>query len=412
MIPPNGGRVQVHDSTDFIFIPERTGLWDIYTSDNGDSDPRLTLIGERGEVIIVNDDSAGDLNSLILANLDAGVAYTIRADFYEVSTSSYMLNVEPTSPTSFSSYRSTMPASGGVFTVTSSTEFEFTPDRSGTWTIFTSDCGDSDPYLIIYNSAGRGLEENDDFADDYNAQITIDLTARETYYIYASFYGTTVGRYTLTVVYGERQETAQIPRPEVGGVIPDMGGEMQVNGATVYEFAPNNSGLWIMTTSNNGNSDPYLEVIDDFGELIDYDDDSMDGTNARLYVFLEGGRKYYVNARFYDENASGRYTLSVMPPPELPGNGGEFPVEGVTIFMFSPSQSGMWEFRTSNSGDSDPMIAVLSREGDIIAEDDDSGGGFDALLTIPLNAGEVYLVAAGFYEEIAGARYLLTITRR
>lgn len=86
-----GESVKVTGETTFLFIPEETGVYRIYSSDNGDSDPVCTLYDANFEQLAYNDDS-GSLNFEINCQLEAGEIYYIEASSYG-ETCSYILNV-------------------------------------------------------------------------------------------------------------------------------------------------------------------------------------------------------------------------------------------------------------------------------------------------------------------------------
>lgn len=124
VLPPNGS-VTVNAVTEYFFTPDRTGLWQFRTSNNGDSDPFLMLFAPGGEGMMDDDDGAGDLNSLIIAMLTAGSTYSIYAGFYDYNAQgSYTLTSSMVTPTPLS-------ASGGTVTVNGTTAYAFTPGTSG-----------------------------------------------------------------------------------------------------------------------------------------------------------------------------------------------------------------------------------------------------------------------------------------
>ena len=95
----------------------------------------------------------------------------------------------------------------------------------------------------------------------------------------------------------------------------------------------------------------------------------------------------------------------------LPSSGGSVRVNGNTEFAFTPNQSGQWEFRTSENGSSDPLLEIYDSNRRLLAEDDDSGGNYNALITANLNANESYVINARFWGDGSGS-YRLTVTRR
>jgi hypothetical protein len=96
------------------------------------------------------------------------------------------------------------------------------------------------------------------------------------------------------------------------GTIPGEGGEFRVEATTEFTFTPNRFGIWEFVTSDNGRSDPFLEIHDAFGNFIAWDDDGADGFNARIIIYLTAGETYTVLAGFYGGVADS-YLLSVFP---------------------------------------------------------------------------------------------------
>jgi len=79
-----------------------------------------------------------------------------------------------------------MPGSGGSLRIVNESEIEFTPDRSGTWGIWTSDNGTDDPLLVLFDESGNILEENDDYGNSRKSYISCDLEAGTAYIIVPS----------------------------------------------------------------------------------------------------------------------------------------------------------------------------------------------------------------------------------
>ena len=104
----------------------------------------------------------------------------------------------------------------------------------------------------------------------------------------------------------------QVPTPppiSTGSTLPSYGGDVFVPYYTEFEFTPDYTGEWILYTWDNGNSDPYLEVMDPWGSSVGYDDDGFDDYNSYLSVYLEAGLTYKIIAGFYGGDDG--YMLSV-----------------------------------------------------------------------------------------------------
>jgi len=194
--------------------------------------------------------------------------------------------------------------------------------------------------------------------------------------------------------------------------IPGTGGTFLVDDPpTEFTFMPGQTGLWEFRTSNN-EGDPYLELYGgDYGGIIDDDDDSGGGNNALIQRLLRAGEEFRIVARNWGSSDTGSFTLTVqqITPASIPGNGASIQVDGQTYFSFVPDTSGMWEFITSDNGDSDPKLHIYDIDGYELYDDDDSADGINALINARLEAGTTYFVRATFFFGFDG-RYLLDVT--
>ena len=182
------------------------------------------------------------------------------------------------------------------------------------------------------------------------------------------------------------------------------------------EFTPSQSGVWEFRTSDNGGSDPYLWLYDWNGSLIVEDDDGVGDSNALISLYLESNRTYTIVAGFFYDDDPGSYTLTVSeeawpPIDRISLEPGHVQVDDNTSFFFIPPHSGVWEFRTSDTGYnvSDPWIEILDIYDKYIDSDDDSGGGLNAAVSVHLDAGVTYIVAVKFYEG-GSQRCTLTVS--
>jgi len=407
-LPSYGGYVRVNGSTEYTFTPDYTGLWEFSTSDNGGDDPYLELHDSSGK-IDEDDDGAGGYDAVIVSELNAGTEYTLIVGFYdETNDMSCMLTVEYKGVADL--FRQ-IPSSGGEIRVNGLMDFSFIPDKTGVWEFRTSDNGGSDPVLSIYDEDYEYIAGDDDNGGDDNALMNVTLEEGTTYHVIASFYSDEAS-FLLSVKYiGEYTDGPS------GGLIPneDMagdGGVYRVNAPTIFAFTPDDTGIWQVITSDNGECDPYLIMYNAEGSVVDEDDDGAGNGNALLTVYLTAGEPFLISAGFYG-SGDGSYLLSVSPCLRVPDEGGKVRVEGIGVFVFIPDRSGTWEFRTSNNGDSDPTMKIYDLTGNFIADDDDSGGDRNALITTELSSDSLYLLYMGLLYDYDGTgAYDLTITRK
>ncbi len=180
---------------------------------------------------------------------------------------------------------------------------------------------------------------------------------------------------------------------------------------------------------DNGLGDPYLRVLNSSGEELFADDDGGGNLNSYLEFIAPSRGVYYLEAKAFGDQATGRYTLTLAQ--------GEIPGDATTDVMLD-AQNGTYRSSTlSPAGDrdwyrleltegqtgriallsgegadalGDPYVAVYDSSGAQIASDDDGGDGLNAYLEFTAPAAGLYFVEArGFSDDAVGA-YTLNYT--
>jgi len=402
-IPPGGGEVRINGESEITFTPDLSGRWEIRTISSGGTDPYISLYGPGGDLIDADDDGGGDYDAMIMAILDAGSEYTISVRFYDDDDSTCQLSVSYVGEGS--GLYTSIPNSGGDVMVEGMTEFEFTPDKSGYWEFRTHGNGGSDPILLINDSDYNYIDSDDDSGGDGNALLNLNLDAGKTYSVIASFFGDE-GSYMLSVTYIGDISNVLVPDDAISG----DGGTYNVFSPTIYSFSPNTTGIWEIRTLDNGDCDPVLVMYDAEGNVVDEDDDNAENSNAVLTVYLVAGEPFMISAGFYGD--VGSYKLRVTQCLQVPDEGGKMRVDGGAVFVFTPSKTGTWEFRTSNNGDSDPMMKIYDLTGNFIDSDDDGGGDKNALITAELSSDNLYILYMNLYGDDPTGAYDLTVTSK
>jgi len=265
--------------------------------------------------------------------------------------------------------------------------YRFVPSQPGSWHFRTMESGVSDPMLRIYDDVGNELGYDDDSAGGYEAFLAVDL--EYTAIVEITFWDDNT--YTTLEILLEGGGAAGMV---VEGFIPTGGGIVAIREWQVLEFTMDRAGFWVFYTQNNGYDDPQLVLYDHNGEEFANDDDSMGDYNALLIVYFDEGEPGFIECGFYEADA-GYYELVVKGPERLPDKGGSFTVEAPQAFVFTPDRSATWNIFTSNNGGGDPFIQFFDEYGNIY-DDNDSGEGLNALITLDLNAGETYHILASF----------------
>ena len=191
----------------------------------------------------------------------------------------------------------------------------------------------------------------------------------------------------------------------------------------------------IRMTRTNDKLDPYVRLYAPTGALVAQDDDSGGSHNAMLSrLTLTQTGAYRIGAASYAGETAGAYTLSLSIEGAIQStqstqstqsadeSDGELssgqtasgvisPAADVDSFYFSAPAGQVATIRmTRTGGNLDPYLRVYGPSGALIAQDDDSGGNYNALLrrlALP-TAGRYRIVAGSYGGETAGA-YTLSL---
>ena len=286
-LPTAGGSVRVNNFTAYSFTPNRTALWE-FSTQNNTGYPYIIIHDSTGRIISDFSEGSGYATAYGAAYLEAGETYYVIVGFYE-TLGDCTLSI---------SVAANLPPSGGNTSIGGTITYSFTPNRSGIWTFQTS--GENDPYILIVDSDEWFVGYDDDSGDDFNAFLNVPLIVGETYFVHVGYYSEATGC-TLSV--------SSVPAVPMNG----EGGSFRVNNATVYTFAPNQSGTWEFATHDNY-GDPCLWIYDAGGSLIEENDDYENDLNSFISISLNAGTTYTIIAGFYS-NSHGSYTLRVSRVP-------------------------------------------------------------------------------------------------
>jgi len=196
-----------------------------------------------------------------------------------------------------------------------------------------------------------------------------------------------------------------------GSELPSSGGTVWADEPKEFTFSPDRKGIWVIYTTDNGSNKPYLEMFKPNGEKLRKNNNSeLENSNALLNVYLFRDNKYTVKLGFIDAD-EGSASIVVVPPVRIPPEGGEFTVTFSQGYIFSPDQAGLWEFSTSNNGNHDPYLIIIDEySDDFVGEDDNSGEGNNALISLRIPADIVFHIVAGF-NGIGPVEYTFTVSR-
>ncbi len=167
------------------------------------------------------------------------------------------------------------------------------------------------------------------------------------------------------------------------------------------------------------------------GRCIAWDDDSGEGTDARITLNVEAGQEYYIRVGGY-RRSTGSYTLVLDGPSEgetyiddfgdsfeeatvltLDDNGeadqtGEIGwSQDQDMFVFTAVNSGTMQIdMTTPNSELDSFLFVYDENQKCITWDDDGGEGTDAQVTFEVVAGSQYYIRADAWRYSIGTYHL------
>jgi hypothetical protein len=351
--------------------------------------------------------------------------------------------------------------------------WQFSGTRGDRVRITMTGTGGLDSYLgLLEATSEEVVAEDDDSAGNTNAMIDITLPTTDTYVIVASRYGfdtgTSAGSYTLTLQSGASpnnttttisQETTQPTEPQMleegiyymGDLVmnEDTAGEITNDSyAQIYSLQVDQAmDLNVAMFADGSNLDPYIVVMDADGNSLAEDDDSAAGMGGGQWdSFLEipittPGEYLIVASRAgLDAGTSaGAYVISAGVPQEattddtsadMPAGfayGGDLtldtPVTGAIdnttyaqMYIFEGTADEMITITMVGDATLDAYIGIVDPNENVIAEDDDSGGGangLDAQIAIRLPESGIYGIVAtraGIDTGTSTGNFTLTIT--
>ncbi|GHV80711.1 hypothetical protein AGMMS49944_25020 [Spirochaetia bacterium] len=301
--------------------------------------------------------------------------------------------------------------------------FSFTPDSVGLFVAETD--GETDTVLELYRY-NTLLRANDDVENNPNARIEYFVEPKVKYIIKAEgirLAGAAEndrGPYRFRIYLEPMPNDTAEPNDTLEEATPIGLGDTITGYFLIpddvdwYTLSAPGAGRLLVYTS--GTMDTFLEVYNSRKELIAGDDDGGYQGNAKLVAGISGAGPVYIRVNAYQET-TGRYYLHTefldpVKPDSFenddnlasakdiqPGSVQErnfTSASDVDWVRLQIGTKGTYEIKTvAVDNYLDTLIELFGAGGnaaeELIAQDDDSGGNWDALLTISLNPGTYYL---------------------
>jgi hypothetical protein len=297
---------------------------------------------------------------------------------------------------------------------------------------------DLDTMMELYDEGGTRIASNDDGGEGTNARISIFADPGKRYIAMVKPYSSETGTYQFQAVY------AEIPDEDLEPNDTPAEATLLTLGTPVLAYVGGGDIDWyqiqvpaggsLLSIYTEGELDTILTLYTADEEEITSDDDSGNGSNARITRNLETGR-FYVKVSLYDSDASGgNYTLHaqvrdpVVPDYYEPDNSInsakviEIGVPQTRNFTTGDdedwvelriTQNGRYTIRAQGetSNNLDTYLELYDDEEELIAEDDDSGESYDALISTRLVPG-IYYIKVSCLDSDPQDKYILSVESR
>ncbi len=341
--------------------------------------------------------------------------------------------------------------SGSVSNTTPTTRFRFRAEAGDAVTInMNAIGGDLDSYLLLVDSSGSTIAEDDNSGGNGDAQISTTMPTSGEFFIIATrlgqAQGVTTGEFLLALISDAPPRLPQATPPTLPTEYAEFprltygeSAEGEVSNAvflTVYVFEGRaGDNVNIVMQATGGNLDSYMVLLDDARiPLQDADDISETNKNAQLQFTLPRDAFYAIVATRFDQGegtTEGTFELSLdlASNDQAPGNpvldelvterlaagdtpSGTFePLRFASLYSFTAVENSLIDFAvTADGGETGTLILTdaflnpisVSNNGVLLAIPAPVSG--DYLVIVAPQAGPAANISGGFFVALnAGA---------
>ena len=437
--------------TDWFRISMRTGqLYKIAlnasSEGEGALDPLVRIVDAHGTEVARNDDGREGLNSYLeFTPARSGDFFIEARGFADEATGGYSLNVEavrlPPDPAAASTSTHASIAVGQ--TLTGGLEYggdkdwyriRLTQGQSYRF-MLNGDEGEgglADPVLRIHDASGAEVATDDDNGEGLNSYLEFTAPTTGVYYVDAGgFVDDATGTYKLSAQAGD------IPADNTTDAALAADGDSREG-----TLSPGGDSDWYRVHLDAGQSmrvgldggdgegmlaDPLLVLHGPDGATISQDDDGGDGLNSWLEFIAPSAGDYFLEARGFGEDATGKYTIS-LTAGEIPGvaDGAESltangegrnstiqPDGDKDWFSIEMIEGRPYRFNVTGGSDgalADPMLTLFDSEGHQVATDDDGGSGANSYLQFVSPTGGTYYAQVSSFGDTGTGSYHIGVS--
>ncbi|MGP8245257.1 MAG: hypothetical protein ACLQVN_12155 [Bryobacteraceae bacterium] len=292
--------------------------------------------------------------------------------------------------------------------------------------------------VALADAKGNIIYLNSDLDDLGDSNLSAVLPAGSYTILAAAMAG--AGGYQLTTTFTAQSGTAVAACAQFVGLFPNSfyitdlgsGGCTASDGqpADFYQFTLSSSGV-VAAVMTSDQIQGHLVLADSSANYLRSDDDSYGADDPLIVQFLQAGT-YQLAATADSGGAGGLYQVSLLAAY------GSRPAFCTPLASLTPGASVSGTLAISScqyvdgtfadiysltlasatpvdlllaSTDFDAYLVVLDAQGDVVAQDDDSGGGTNAEIVQALPAGTYYVVAKPLAYYYSTGNYTLTLNQ-
>jgi len=284
----------VYAASEGLLIVETMGTTDTYL------EAYRVIRGSERELIAEDDDSGESANARIKIVVKPNTTYLFKLKGYgSTATGPYRIfaSMDPLP-------QSTALRIGTLYSgsIVSGDEYWFSviPAQNGILSMET--ISSIDTYLEAYDENYNLLGEDDDGGDGLNARLEINARAGNTYYFKV--------RGINSVEHGPYRLSSGIrnyPTPVQLRFDTLISGNIKAGEEYWYSIRTTQRGTLVVGTM--GNTDTFMDVYDESYLLLSSDDDSGEGTNAKVSIETDANKTYIIKVKGISSQETGAFRI-------------------------------------------------------------------------------------------------------
>ncbi|MBR0663111.1 hypothetical protein GXW71_01965 [Roseomonas hellenica] len=286
----------------------------------------------------------------------------------------------------------------------------------------------TDTVLALLDGAGRVLVEDDDGGEGLASLVEVAASQRRPLFLRAGILGNGAGQFELMVQAAPPAPPADFPTTLVEAATRPALSVGQTTRLTLrprqaayFRLPEGERDLVALTRGLSQGADTVLALVDGSGRMLSQDDDGGDEQLAsRVEISASHRQPLFLRAALLG-NEGGSFDLALEafvapPPPNFPTSveaanaapplavGQQVPIRltaGQSAYFRLPD-GDLIALTRALVRNTDTVLAVLDAQGNVVAEDDDGGGGLASRIEITAGERRPLILRAGTLDGGAG----------